>query len=139
MITKINHIGIAVRSLDENIPFYKDVLKFRYEGIEEVLEQKVKVAIFSVGESRIELLESTSEDSPIAKFLEGKNEGLHHIAYQTDNIEKEIQHLTENEIKMIDTTPRRGAHNTKVAFIHPKCSGRVLTELCQQAENNLSD
>ena len=134
MLSQINHIGIAVKSLDEHIPFYKDVLKMEFAGTEEVAEQKVKVAMFKIGEAKIELLEPTSDESPIAKFIEKKGEGIHHIAYQTDDIEGEIENIQDNDLRMIDKTPRMGAHDTKIAFIHPKSSGRVLTELTEVKE-----
>jgi methylmalonyl-CoA/ethylmalonyl-CoA epimerase len=134
MLTQINHIGIAVKSLDDHIPFYRDVLKMKFAGIEEVADQKVKTAMFHIGEAKIELLEPTSDESPIAKFIEKKGEGIHHIAYQTDNIEQEIKNITDNDLRMIDQVPRSGAHNTKIAFIHPKSSGRVLTELTEENE-----
>ena len=132
MIKKINHIGIAVTSLDSRIPFYRDILGLELIGTEEVAEQKVKTAMFSVGEVKIELLEPTHESSPIAAFLEKNREGIHHIAYESDDIEQQINDLTSKDIRMIDKTPRNGAHNTKIAFIHPKSSGRVLTEICEQ-------
>lgn len=131
MINKINHIGIAVQNLERQIPFYRDVLGLEFKGIEEVKEQMVRVAMFVVGEVQIELLESTSPDGPIAKYLEKKGEGLHHIAYQTDDIKSEISHLVQNNIQMIDQTPRKGAHNSKIAFMHPKSSGKILTEICE--------
>jgi len=131
MIKKINHIGIAVTSLEAQIPFYRDVLGFKSLGEEEVPDQKVKVAMFEVGEVKIELLEPTSEDSPIAKYLEKKGDGIHHIAYETDGIISEIKHIEDSEIQMLDKVAREGAHDTKIAFLHPKFSGRVLTEICQ--------
>lgn len=134
MLTQINHIGIAVKSLDEQIPFYRDVLKMDFLGTEEVPEQMVKVAMFQIGEAKIELLEPTSDDSPIAKYMEKKGEGIHHIAYQTDDIKNEIENIETNNLRMIDKTPRDGAHDTKIAFIHPKSSGKVLTELTEVKE-----
>ncbi len=133
MIQKINHIGIAVKSLDEQIPFYRDVLGLTLTGIEEVAEQNVRVAMFEVGEVHIELLEPLSENSPIAKFMEKKGEGMHHIAYQTDDIREELSGFREKGIRLIDSEPRAGAHETQIAFLHPKSSGRVLTEICQTA------
>lgn len=133
MIKQINHIGIAVSSLENHIPFYRDILGLTALGTEEVPEQKVKVAMFQVGEVKIELLEPTSGESPIAKFIEKKGEGIHHIAYETDGIIKEIEGFQGKEIRMIDETPRDGAHGTKIAFIHPKSSGKVLTEICQSS------
>ena len=134
MLTQINHIGIAVKSLEEQIPFYRDVMKMEFAGIEEVPDQKVKVAMFKIGKAKIELLEPTSDDSPIAMYIEKKGEGIHHIAYQTDDINAEIKNIEDNELCMIDKTPRDGAHETKIAFIHPKSSGRVLTELTEVKE-----
>ena len=131
MIEKINHIGIAVKSLDKHIPFYVDILGLELMGKEEVEDQKVKVAMIKVGNIKIELLEPTVENSPIAKFIEKRGEGIHHIAYHTDDIENEIENLKNNDIRMIDKQPREGAHGTKIAFIHPKSSGRVLTEICE--------
>lgn len=131
MLKKINHIGIAVTSLEAQIPFYRDVLGFKSLGSSEVTNQKVKVAMFEIGEVKIELLEPTSPDSPIAKFLEKKGDGIHHIAYETDGIVSEIKHMEDSDIQMLDKTPRDGAHETKIAFLHPKSSGRVLTEICQ--------
>lgn len=132
MIKKINHIGIAVSSLEEHIPFYRDILQMEFIDTEEVTDQKVKTAIFRLGETKIELLEPTSPDSTIAKFIEKRGEGLHHIAYQTDDIEKELQFLKEHEIALIDAIPRVGAHHTRIAFLHPKSSGKVLTEICEE-------
>ena len=131
MIKKINHIGIAVSSLETQIPFYRDILGLESLGEEEVPDQKVKVAMFAVGEVKIELLEPTSADSPIAKYLEKKGDGIHHIAYETDGIITEIKHMEDSNIQMLDKTAREGAHGTKIAFLHPKSSGRVLTEICQ--------
>ena len=131
MLKKINHIGIAVKSLDDSIPFYRDQLGMTFEGTEEVAEQKVKVAFLQIGESRIELLEPTSEDSPIAKFLEKKGEGVHHMAYEVDDVVAALADLKEKGIRLIDETPRRGAHNSLIAFLHPKATGGVLTEICQ--------
>jgi methylmalonyl-CoA/ethylmalonyl-CoA epimerase len=131
MITQINHIGIAVKSLEDHIPFYRDHLQLKYLGIEEVVDQKVKVAMFKVGEVKIELLEPISNDSPIAKYLEKKGEGMHHIAYQTDDITAELQKFKNDQLKLIDEAPRPGAHKTQIAFLHPKSSAKVLTEITQ--------
>jgi len=131
MLTKINHIGIAVKSLDDTIPFYRDSLGMALAGIEEVAEQKVRVAMLQVGESMIELLEPTSPESPVAKFIEKNGSGIHHIAYEVDDIEKAIARLLGDGARMIDEKPRHGVHGTRIAFIHPKSSGGVLTELCQ--------
>ncbi len=135
MLKKINHLGIAVKSLDAAIPFYRDQLGMTFEGTEEVAEQKVKVAFLQIGESRIELLEPTADDSPIAKFLEKKGEGVHHTAYEVDDIEAALTDLKAKGIRLIDETPRRGAHNSLIAFIHPKATGGVLTEICQAGKH----
>jgi len=131
MLQKINHIGIAVQSLDATLPFYRDALGMGFIGAEEVAEQKVKVAMLQIGESKIELLEPTSPDSPIAKFMEKNGPGIHHIAYQVENIEAAIAHMQQQGARMIDEVPRNGAHGTRIAFVHPKSSNGVLTELCQ--------
>lgn len=131
MLTKINHIGIAVNSLDETIPFYRDNLGMAFKGMEEVAEQQVKVAFLEVGESKIELLEPTTHESPVARFLEKNGAGIHHIAYQVENIEAAIAKLESEGARMIDKVPRLGAHGARIAFIHPKSSNGVLTELCQ--------
>lgn len=133
MLTKINHIGIAVTSLDEAIPFYRDNLRMVFAGIEEVVEQKVKVAMLLIGESKIELLEPTSADSPVAKFIEKNGPGIHHVAYEVTDIEAAIAKLVADGARMIDEKPRAGAHGTCIAFVHPKSSNGVLTELCQCA------
>ncbi|PLX81450.1 MAG: methylmalonyl-CoA epimerase [Desulfuromonas sp.] len=131
MTKKINHIGIAVRSLDTALPLYRDVLGMTFEGSEEVVDQKVKVAFLATGESRIELLEPTSPDSPVAKYLEKNGEGIHHIAYEVDDLGSALAELKKQEIRLIDQEPRGGAHGTRIAFLHPKATGGVLTELCQ--------
>jgi methylmalonyl-CoA/ethylmalonyl-CoA epimerase len=131
MLTKINHIGIAVKSLDEALPFYRDNLGMALAGIEEVTGQKVRVAMLQVGESMIELLEPTSEESPVAKFIEKNGPGIHHIAYEVADIDTAITTLLADGARMIDEKPRHGAHGTRIAFIHPKSSNGVLTELCQ--------
>jgi len=127
----IDHIGIAVKSLKESIPFYRDILGLKYLGMEEVPSQKVRVAIFSAGEARIELLEPTSEESPIAKAIEKRGEGLHHIAYSVESASAEVDSLKRKGVRMIDNTPREGAGGTRIAFVHPAASGKVLTELCE--------
>jgi methylmalonyl-CoA/ethylmalonyl-CoA epimerase len=131
MLTKINHIGIAVKSLEESMPFYRDNLGMAFAGIEEVAEQKVRVAMFAIGESKIELLEPTSEDSPIAKFLEKNGTGVHHLAYEVDDCAAAIAKMIGDGARMIDDKPRNGAHGTRIAFVHPKSSNGILTELCQ--------
>lgn len=131
MLTKINHLGVAVPSLEEAIPFYRDTLGMTYSGTEEVATQLVKVAFLAVGESKIELLEPTSPESPVAKFLEKNGQGVHHVAYEVEDIEAAIAKLLAEGARMIDSVPRAGAHGARIAFLHPKSSGGVLTELCE--------
>jgi len=131
MVKKINHIGIAVHSIEESTPLYRDVYGMQDEGVEVVEEQKVKVAFFGVGGSRIELLEPTSDDSPVAKFIAKNGPGVHHIAYEVEDVCAEIERLKGEGIRLIDDVPRCGAHHTQIAFLHPKSSGGVLTEMCQ--------
>ncbi len=131
MIEQINHIAIAVRSLEEHIPFYRDVLKLEYRGTEVVEDQKVRLAVFRVGEVNIELLEPTTADSPVAAFIEKRGAGMHHISDQVDDIEEQIAELKGKQIRMIDETPRSGAHGSRIAFLHPRSSAKVLTELTQ--------
>ena len=131
MPKKISHIGIAVKNLDDAIQFYKK-LGLEVEGIEVIESQKVKVAFIPVGNVRLELLEPTSEDSTVAKFLVKKGEGIHHLALGTKNLEKRLQEIEKKGIKLIDKTPRKGAHNTNIAFLHPTSSHGVLLELCEE-------
>lgn len=132
-VKSLNHVGIAVRSIDEQRPFYEGALGAEFECYEEVPTQKVKVGFFKVGDVRLELLEPTDPASPIAKFLEARGEGLHHLAFTVDDIEARIADLKESGLRMIDETPRLGAHNMKIAFAHPKSTHGVLTELCEPA------
>ena len=133
-VEKIDHVGIAVESIENWIGFYRDVLGLKYTGSEEVPEQKVRVAFLTIGESRIELLEPTSEDSPIANFLEKRGGGIHHIAVLVDDIDAAIARHREAGARLIDNEPRIGAHDMKIAFIHPKASGGVLLELCEHPQ-----
>jgi methylmalonyl-CoA/ethylmalonyl-CoA epimerase len=135
MPKKISHIGIAVKSIEEATPFYRDVLGMEFEGTEVVEEQKVKVAFFAVGESRIELLEPTSPDSPVAKFLEKNGPGIHHLAYEVADLEQRLAGLKDQGVRLVDEVPRGGAHGTRIAFLHPKASGGVLTELCEPKQH----
>jgi len=130
MLQKIDHLGIAVRSIDETRKFYEKVLGLPCEGEETVESQKVKTAFFAVGEVHIELLEPTSEESPIAKFLEKNGEGIHHVAYRTDDIEGQIRQAKKGDCRLIHETPIEGAGGKLVAFLHPKSSHGVLTEFC---------
>ncbi|WP_136515772.1 methylmalonyl-CoA epimerase [Geomonas edaphica] len=131
MLNKINHLGVAVTSIEEALPFYRDILGMNFAGIEEVPSQLVKVAFLSIGESKIELLEPTSPESPVAKFLEKNGPGVHHVAYGVKDIEATIARLVAGGTRMIDATPRNGAHGARIAFLHPKSSNGVLTELCE--------
>jgi len=135
MTDKINHIGIAVKNIETATPLYRDVLGMCFEGVEEVPDQKVRVAFFVVGESRIELLEPTSPDSPVARFLEKNGEGIHQLAYQVDDLAATLEQLRGAGVRLIDEQPRCGAHGTRIAFLHPKATGGVLTELCQTGEH----
>jgi len=132
MIKKIDHIGIAVQSLEDALPFYVDVLKLPLLGIEEVESEKLKVAFLQAGETKIELLEPTSEDSTIAKFIEKRGQGLHHVALGVESIEDRIKEMKENGIKMIQDVPKVGAGGAHVAFMHPKSASGVLYELCEK-------
>lgn len=134
MITKIDHIGIAVHSLDETIPYYENVLGLKCHGREEVESQKVKTAFFEAGEVHIELLEPTSPDSPIAAFLEKKGPGIHHIAFGTDDINGQLKQAKDQGARLIHEVPFEGAADKLVAFLHPKSSFGVLTEFCQPAQ-----
>ncbi|MBF0211863.1 MAG: methylmalonyl-CoA epimerase, partial [Desulfamplus sp.] len=121
-ITKIDHLGIAVNSIENGKNFWSDVLGLKFEGAETVETQKVTTAFFPVGESEVELLESTSPDGPVAKYIEKKGEGIQHIAFRVENIEEALQELKDKGIKLIDETPRIGAGGAKIAFIHPKAT-----------------
>ncbi|MBA3016083.1 MAG: methylmalonyl-CoA epimerase [Proteobacteria bacterium] len=129
MVKKIDHIGMAVRSLTEARRFYEEVLGLTCDKVEEVLSQKVRIAFFTVGEVHIELLEPTSSDSPIAKFIETRGEGIHHIAYEVDDLRKELVHVSEEGCRLIHETPIAGAGGKEIAFLHPKSTFGVLTEL----------
>ncbi|PKN79244.1 MAG: methylmalonyl-CoA epimerase [Candidatus Cloacimonetes bacterium HGW-Cloacimonetes-1] len=131
MIKKISHIGIAVKDLDAGIAFYEK-LGLVLEAVEEVPSQKVKVAFFPCGDTRIELLAPTAEDSPIAKFIEKKGEGIQHIAFGVDDLPAELTTAEAKGIQLIDKEPRPGAHGADIAFLHPKSSGGVLIELCKE-------
>jgi methylmalonyl-CoA/ethylmalonyl-CoA epimerase len=131
MTEKIDHIGIAVKNLENSIPFYRDQLGMVFEGTEEIAEQRVRVAFLKVGQSRIELLEPTTPDSPVAKFLEKHGEGIHHLAYEVEDIEQALRDLAAQGVQLVDKLPRRGAHGSRIAFLHPRASGGVLTEICQ--------
>lgn len=128
--THIEHIGIAVKSLEESIPYYEKVLGLECYAIEEVKDQKVKTAFFMVGQTKIELLEATAEDSPIAKFIEKKGTGIHHLAFAMDDVNQALKEAEENGVQLIDKTKRPGAEGLQIGFLHPKSTGGVLTEFC---------
>ena len=131
-ILKIDHLGIAVNSIDEGKSLWTDALGLAFEGSETIEEQKVTTAFFPVGESEVELLESTSPDGPVAKFLEKRVQGFHHVAFRVENIEEALEELKEKGIKLIDEKPRKGAGGARIAFLHPKATNGVLVELCEK-------
>jgi methylmalonyl-CoA epimerase len=136
MVRRIDHIAIAVHDIDEAANFYRDILKLDLSGVEVVNEQKTKVGFFKIGESNIELVQPTSDDSPLVKFLETRGPGIHHICLEVDDIQGEVEELKKRGARMINGKPRPGAHKTQVAFIHPKSSGGVLIELNQLVEDH---
>ncbi len=131
-LSHIEHIGIAVKSLDSAIPLYEELLGLKCYAVEEVADQKVKTAFFKIGETKIELLESTDPDGPIGKFIEKKGEGVHHIAFATTGgLQNSLDELSEKGVQLIDKAPRKGAEGLSIAFLHPKSTGGILTELCE--------
>jgi len=133
-ITHIEHIGIAVKSIEEQLPYYEGVLGLKCYNIEIVEDQKVKTAFFMVGSTKIELLEPTSEESTIAKFIEKRGEGVHHIAFATKNVNEALKEVEAKGVRLIDREARSGAEGLNIAFLHPKSTGGVLTELCEHPE-----
>ncbi|GEN45229.1 methylmalonyl-CoA epimerase [Alkalibacillus haloalkaliphilus] len=131
-MNKIAHIGIAVSSIDETLPFYRDQLGLEFKGVEEVESEHVKVAFLKIGESAIELLEPLNAKSPIAKYIEKKGEGIHHIALDVNDIDERLNTLKEQGVPLIHEQPKVGAHDSQIAFLHPKAANGVLFELCQQ-------
>ena len=131
-ISHIEHIGIAVKDLQTAIPYYEDILGLKCYNIEEVADQKVKTAFFKVGQTKIELLEPTSEESAVAKFIEKKGEGVHHLAFRVDHVSNALAECESKGIQLIDKTPRPGAEGLSIAFLHPKSTLGVLTEFCQE-------
>lgn len=131
-LLKIDHLGIAVNSIEEGKNFWTDVLGLSFEGTETVEAQKVTTAFLPVGESEVELLESTAEDGPIAKFIEKKGEGIQHIAFRVENIDEALAELKAKGIRLIDEQPRMGAGGARIAFLHPKATSGVLVELCER-------
>jgi methylmalonyl-CoA/ethylmalonyl-CoA epimerase len=132
LIKKVDHIGIAVQSLESALPFYTDILKLPLLGMEEVESEQVKVAFLQAGETKLELLEPMSKDSPIAKYIEKRGEGIHHVALGVDSIQERINEMRENGIRMIHEVPKQGAGGAQVAFMHPKATGSVLYEFCEK-------
>jgi len=131
-ILKINHIGIAVNSIEESKNFWEGILGLSFKGSETVEEQKVTTAFFPVGESEVELLESTAPDGPVAKYIEKKGQGIQHVAFQVENIEAALAELKEKGIRLIDEKPRKGAGGAMIAFLHPKSTNGELVELCEK-------
>ena len=130
-LSHIEHIGIAVNSLEESIPYYEEVLALKCYAIEEVKDQKVKTAFFKVGQTKIELLESTDPEGPIGKFIEKKGQGIHHLAFAVDGIENALAEAESKGILLIDKQPRKGAEGLDIAFLHPKSTMGILTEFCE--------
>ena len=131
-VSHIQHLGIAVKSLEEAIPYYENILGLKCYSIEEVADQKVKTAFFKVGQTKIELLEPTSEDSTIAKFIEKRGEGIHHMAFAIeDGVANALAEVEAKGVRLIDKAPRKGAEGLNIAFLHPKSTCSVLTELCE--------
>jgi methylmalonyl-CoA/ethylmalonyl-CoA epimerase len=135
-LTHIEHIGIAVRSLEESIPYYENVLGLECYAIEEVKDQKVKTAFFKIGDTKIELLESTDPEGPIGKYIEKRGQGIHHIAFAVDGIDKALQEADDQGVQLIDKLPRKGAEGLDIAFLHPKSTFGVLTEFCEDPNKN---
>ncbi|MDX2454505.1 methylmalonyl-CoA epimerase [Desulfosarcina sp.] len=131
-ILKIDHLGIAVKSIDSGKDFWSGVLGLDFEGAETVAEQKVTTAFFPVGESEVELLESTAPDGPVAKYIEKRGQGIQHVAFRVENIDDALAELKEKGVQLIDQQPRIGAGGAKIAFLHPKATNGVLVELCQR-------
>lgn len=130
-ITHIEHIGIAVKSLEESIPYYENILGLKCYAVEEVKDQRVKTAFFKVGQTKIELLESTDPEGPVGKFIEKKGEGVHHIAFATKELASVLAEVESKGIQLIDKTPRKGAEGLNIGFLHPRFTLGVLTELCE--------
>jgi methylmalonyl-CoA/ethylmalonyl-CoA epimerase len=126
----IEHIGIAVNSLEESIPYYENVLGLKCYAVEEVADQKVKTAFFQVGQTKIELLESTDPEGPIGKFLANKGPGIHHLAFAVDDVDLALKQAEEKGVRLIDKQPRKGAEGLRIGFLHPKSTHGVLTEFC---------
>ncbi|MEJ2596147.1 MAG: methylmalonyl-CoA epimerase [bacterium] len=133
-LSHIEHIGIAVKSLEESIPFYEEVFGLKCYAIEEVKDQKVKTAFFQIGNTKIELLESTDPEGPIGKFIEKRGQGIHHMAFAVKGINEALEEVRQKGVRLIDEKPRRGAEGLDIAFLHPKSTFGVLTELCEDTK-----
>jgi methylmalonyl-CoA/ethylmalonyl-CoA epimerase len=133
-VLKVDHIGVAVRSIEDTKQLYHGLLGLKHAGNETVAEQKVTTAFFPVGDTEVELLESTADDGPIAKYLEKRGEGVQHIAFRVENLEEALEELKAKGIKLIDEKPRLGAGGAKIAFLHPKSTYGVLIELCERKD-----
>ena len=131
-IKNIDHIGIAVRNIKEAGKFYRDILGLEIQDIEKVADQKVNVAFLPISDSELELLESTQSDGPVAKYIDSKGEGIQHIAFRVDNIEKALEELKAKGVRLVDEKPRKGAGGARIAFIHPKETHGVLVEICER-------
>lgn len=132
MFKKIDHIGVAVKNLENSLHLFKDILGMKYSGEEVVEEQNVKVAFLPIGESEVELLESTSPDGNIAKYIKKRGEGIHHIAFEVDDLVSMLEKLQQKGIRLIDKEPRYGAGGARIAFLHPKSTNGILIELCER-------
>ncbi len=132
MLEKIDHIGVAVKDLEAALKIFRDCLGLEMTGVEEVAEQKVKVAFLPVGESKIELLQSTDPQGPVARFIESRGEGVQHIAFRVHNLEEKLAELKAKGVRLIDEKPRYGAGGARIAFLHPKSTSGVLVELCER-------
>lgn len=131
-ILKIDHLGIAVNSIDQGRSFWQEILGLNFEGSETVAEQKVTTAFLPVGESEVELLESTDPEGPVAKFIAKRGQGFQHVAFRVENIDEALDELKAKGVRMIDETPRKGAGGARIAFIHPSATNGVLVELCER-------
>ena len=136
-LTHIEHIGIAVKNLKESIKYYENVLGLKCYSIEEVVDQKVKTAFFKIGQTKIELLESTDPEGPIGKYIEKKGEGIHHLAFHVNNLQSALDEAKDNDIRLIDEKPRAGAEGLNIAFLHPKSTNGVLTEFCEDTSKKM--
>lgn len=129
---KLDHIGIAVKNIEDKLKIWQDLLGLKLQMIEEVPQQKVKIAVLNIGDAKIELLEPMENESPVAKFIDKRGEGIHHLCFEVEDIERALSKIKKNGIKLIDEVPRKGASAEKIAFIHPKDMGGVLIELCEK-------